>query len=208
MTTEEQIQTRLNELCSRPDEPFHGLADVVAWAGNVHTIVRSLYGSDHFQVRNLENMITRFSKDLMNGDPFLENVKGILRAVKSDFEGGYLVDIRMQLRGEAEADFLSQAHRLIENELKDPAAMLVGAVLEDALRQLCHKYSVPEGDNIESMNIPLRKAGVYSLPQQQQITAWAAIRNKADHARFNEYDLSEARLMHQGVTDFIVKYLH
>lgn len=85
-----------------------------------------------------------------------------------------------------EADFLQQADRLGER-LKDPAAMLIGAVLEDALRQLCRKHGIPEGDSIEAMNEPLRKASTYGLPQKQQVTAWATIRNKADHARFNEY---------------------
>jgi len=207
MTTEEQIRARLDELCKRPNEGLSGGAGVIAWAGNVLTMVSSLRGPNDFQVKNLENIIADFSKHLRYGDLFIQKVLGILKAVKSDFEGGYLVDIRMQLRGEVEADFLSQAQRLIENKLKDPAAMLVGAVLEDALRQLCHKYGIPEGNNIESMNKSLRKVGAYGLPQQQQITAWAAIRNKADHARFNEYDLSQVTLMHQGVSDFIVKYL-
>ena len=35
--------------------------------------------------------------------------------------------------------------------------MLVGAVLEDALRQLCRKHNVPEADNIEGMNVTAPK---------------------------------------------------
>ena len=34
--------------------------------------------------------------------------------------------------------------------------MLVGAVLQDQLRQLCRKHNVPEGDKIEAMNARLR----------------------------------------------------
>ena len=57
------------------------------------------------------------------------------------------------------------------------------------------------------MNYPLKKEGVYGLPVQQQVTAWASFRNKADHGHFDDYDMHQVKLMHQGVTDFIVKYL-
>jgi len=89
-------------------------------------------------------------------------------------------------------------------ELGDRA---LGHRLEDALRQLCRKNGIPEGDGIEAMNVPLRKAGVYGVPQQQQITAWAAIRNKADHGRFSEYSLEEVRVMHLGVSGFVTSFL-
>ena len=66
---------------------------------------------------------------------------------------------------------------------------------------------VKEGQNIESMNIPLRLADVYNLTVQKQVTAWAGIRNDADHARLKDYELSQVKLMRQGITDFIAKHL-
>lgn len=57
------------------------------------------------------------------------------------------------------------------------------------------------------MNEPLRKASVCGLPQKQQVTAWAAIRNKADHGRFTEYTEPEVRQMHQGVAGFVARDL-
>lgn len=138
---------------------------------------------------------------------FSDVVSGIARGLYEDLSGGYLVDVASQIRADVEADLLGQAHQLIQDGLKDAAAMLTGAVLEDALRQLCRKNSVAEGKSIETMNEPLRAKGVYALPQKQQITAWAAIRNKADHAKFGEYSAEEVRLMHQGVLAFIAQHL-
>jgi hypothetical protein len=211
MTPEERIRSRLDELAGLPPG-FHGADDRIAWASNVLTVARQLLGPEDFRVHSIQDSITRFTRstglqrdDLENY--FVQEVLGVLLGLKSDFEGGHLSNIRNQIRTEVETDFLSQAHRLLEDGFKDPAAMLIGAVLEDALRQLSRAHSLAEGDNIESMNVPLRTAGVYGLPQQQQVTAWAAIRNKADHARFSQYDIAEVRLMHQGVADFISKYL-
>lgn len=103
---------------------------------------------------------------------------------------------------------LAQAHRLLEDDdLKDPAAMLIGAVLEDGLRQLCRKQGIAEANNIETMNESLRQAGAYALPQRQQVTAWGAIRNRAAHGRFDDYDAADVRRMHEGVAGFLAKHL-
>lgn len=85
--------------------------------------------------------------------------------------------------------------------------MLLGAVLEDALRHLCRKHSLPEANSIEPMNAALRKAGIYGVPQEKQITAWTVLRNKAAHGRFAECTIQEARLMYQSVAGFIAGYL-
>lgn len=80
-------------------------------------------------------------------------------------------------------------------------------MLEDTPRHLCRKFGIGEGSSIEAMNVPLRNAGAYGVPQQQQVTAWAGIRNKADHGRFSEYKLDEVRLMHQGIATFVASHL-
>ena len=139
--------------------------------------------------------------------PFTVAIRGAASGLLNDVESGLLPDLAMRIRGDVEGDFLAQAHRLLEERQKDPAAMLVGAVLEDALRQLCRKHGVPEGDSIEAMNVSLRRAGVYGAPQQQAVTAWATIRNRADHGRFTEYTEPEVRLMHQGVAGFVATHL-
>jgi len=167
---------------------------------------------DSPQIKILEDSLTTFlaGKNLLYGDPkiiFFKTVRGILAATQSDFQQGFIKNLRTEIRGEVDSDFLAQATRLLDDGLKDSAAMLIGAVLEDTLRQLCLKHEVSEGSNIESMNIPLRKEGIYNLLVQQQVTAWAAIRNNADHGHFNEYDLLQVKNMHQGVLDFIVKFL-
>ena len=63
----------------------------------------------------------------------------------SDLEGGLLPDFALRVRSDVDGDFLGQAHRLLEDHLKDPAAMLIGAILEDTLRQLCRKHGAKEG---------------------------------------------------------------
>lgn len=208
MNPEEKISQRLKELTERSKGQWQNSSDQHAFGINVATIARSLLGQNHPIVRNIDALIANYSADHSHRPSFpLTKVIGVLTGIKSDFDGGYFTDIRTTIRSEVETDFLMQESRLLDEKSKDAAAMLIGAVLEDALRQLCQIHGVIEGDGIEKMNMPLKNAGVYGLPQQQQITAWAAIRNKAAHGRFDEYNINEVKLMHQGVSDFIVKYL-
>ena len=185
--------------------------DLIAWAGNILNIFRLFLYSQSPQIQLLEKTMNTFlSEDHLKSQPkgkMFIVFKGILRSTCSDYKKGFLRDLRAEIRSEIDVDFLDQAKRLLDNKLKDAAAMIIGAVLEDTLRQLCKKHGVPEGSNIESMNIPLKQADAYNLATQKQVTAWADKRNNADHARFDQYDIKEVKLMHQGVTDFIAKYL-
>ena len=207
MLAEERLNKRLEELVDRSKGPWQTGRDQHAFVINVASFARSILGNSHPLVADLDGMLSAYAKHQGNIGIFIDKTIGILMGIKSDFEGGHLADLRSEIRAEVESDLLGQAQKLLEAGHKDSAAMLIGAVLEDALRQLCRKKNIPEGDSIEKMNAPLRNAGVYSLPQQQQITAWAAIRNKAAHAKFTEYSIEEVRLMLQGLTTFILNYL-
>jgi hypothetical protein len=185
--------------------------DLVAWAGNILNIFRLFLYSQSPQIQLLEKTLNAFlSEEIFKSDKkgkIFTIFKGILISTYSDYKKGFLRDLRAEIRSEIDVDFFAQAKRLLDDKLKDAAAMIIGAVLEDTLRQLCKKHGVPEGPKIESMNAPLKQAGVYNSVVQKQITTWADIRNKADHAIFDQYDINEVKLMHQGVTDFIAKYL-
>ena len=51
------------------------------------------------------------------------------------------------------------------------------------------------------------RVGVQAGLEKQQVTAWAAIRNKADQGRFSDYGLEEVSVMHLGVSGFVATYL-
>jgi len=109
-----------------------------------------------------------YALNKINDHMLANTVIGIAAGLVSDIEVDSYRISKQKIRSEVEGDFLGQAQRLLDENLKDAAAMVIGAVLEDALRQLCRKHGLPEGDGIEAMNEPLRKAGVYGLPQRQQ----------------------------------------
>ena len=107
------------------------------------------------------------------------------------------------------------AQHLLDENYKDPAAVVIGSVLEEHLRNLCVKNKVDitfidgKGKTVNkkasTLNDDLVKAGIYNILEQKSITAWLDLRNKAAHGKYAEYDITQVKGMHQNVNDFIVR---
>jgi len=133
----------------------------------------------------------------------------ILRAAKEDIEGGYLQKVEALVSASVFSDFLEMAEHLLDNGYKDPAASLIGAVLENGLRLICgnNNITVKSDDNISSLNQKLAQNRVYNLLQQKQIQVWNKLRDYADHGRFDQYKQDDVTDMLKGVRSFLSDYL-
>jgi hypothetical protein len=133
----------------------------------------------------------------------------ILRALRDDFDGGYLSDIRGLVRAEVFADFMEQARHLFEEGYWKPVPVIVGSVLEDHMRKLCAKYPgivLPAKPGLNSMNAELAKVKEYGGLEQKQITFWADIRNKAAHGEWTEYKEADVEAMLRDVPRFLIEH--
>jgi hypothetical protein len=135
-------------------------------------------------------------------------------SIKDEIENDWLMSIKEMVSAEIFTDFLEMSKYLIDQNYKDPAAVMIGSVLEEHLRQLCKKYSVDveflnkSGEYVpkkaESLNSDLVKAGVYGVLEQKNVTAWFDLRNRAAHGKYGEYSKEQVDLMYQGVLNFIL----
>lgn len=133
---------------------------------------------------------------------------GNLRALRTAYKGEFLQELREFVHADIFSDFLEMAQYLVEEGFKDAAAVLIGGVLEEHLRKLCDKHSIPlEVDGhrkkANTMNSDLSNKGVYNKLDHKNITAWLDLRNKAAHAEYNHYTKEQVQLMHQGLREFI-----
>ncbi|MDE0086921.1 MAG: DUF4145 domain-containing protein [Candidatus Poribacteria bacterium] len=130
---------------------------------------------------------------------------GVLQAAKDDYENGALFDIKILIEADLFDDFLEQADHLLQKEYYQPAAVIIGCVLEDGLRKLCdkHEISLPDRPWLDGMNIDLAKEGIYNKSVQKQITFFAGLRNDAAHGNWNEFDKTNIEAMLKGVRDFM-----
>jgi hypothetical protein len=138
----------------------------------------------------------------------------ILRAIRTEIAGGWLTSVKALVAAELFSDFLDMAEHLLETGYKDPAAVMVGSVLEEHLRQLCLRAEIPTEDEKDGRMVPrkadrlnaeLAKAEVYSVLDQKQITAWLELRNNAAHGKSELYNDEQVAQLRRGVTEFMTR---
>lgn len=173
------------------------------WANSAMGLLQRVFGENSVHFKNFIEVY----KDPSEGFAFrFDRCKGIFRAAKSDYEGGYLFKIESLVSAEVIGDVLEQAQHLLDNGYKDPAAVIARVALESTLKKLCDKNTLPKG-KLDKMNADLAKAGVYNISMQKQITAWAGKGNDAAHGNWNNYKKEDVTDMINGVQRFIAENL-
>jgi len=144
----------------------------------------------------------------------VESGIGILQAAKNEIEGGWLITTKGLVSAEIFSDFLEMSEYLLEMDYKDPAAVIIGSVLEEHLRQLCQKHGIEthriSGNKsilkkADQLNAELANAQVYNKLDQKNVTAWLDLRNKAAHGNYSDYSKNQVEMMCEAVTEFMAR---
>lgn len=212
MKMDELIKQRFSELSEKANngiayqvrerdkvdyEKFH------EWCTSVLNLLQRSFGEDNPHYRNFSDQYKAFNGYLYQ----FEVCRGIFRAAKNDYEGGYLFNFRSLIKAEVLSDdILDQAKELLDTGYKDPACVLAGVALEIALKEMCTKSGIPQS-KLDKMNTDLCKAGKYNMAKQKQITAWADLRNKAAHGEWSDYNQADVSDFINGVERFIADFL-
>ncbi len=164
-------------------------------------------------------MIGRFSPKssayikALDKNPNLTQLVGILKALRADYEAGYMVSLIETINADLFSDMLEMASHFLEvQKLKMPSAVMAGGVLEEHLRKLCVKNGIDtNGDDgkllkASALNAALKREEVYGKNEQKQVEAWQGIRNSAAHNKDDEYDKTQVKTMIDGIRGFISKY--
>jgi hypothetical protein len=170
------------------------------------SFLKNTFGSDH-------PFYNEFDKKAINSEP--EDIKqalGVLQAVKQELDGGWIFTIKGLVSAEIFSDFLEMSDYLLSENYKDPAAVMIGSVLEEHLRQLCVKCGISveiikDGKSFSKkadlLNSELSASDIYNKLDQKSITSWLDLRNKAAHGKYGDYSKEQVAIMYQGVINFI-----
>jgi hypothetical protein len=142
-----------------------------------------------------------------------------IKGIKSTLENGFLNELSARIEAEVAADYIGMAERILLQSSAEKfhhvsAAMLISAVLERGLKDLCLKQEPPitclsEKGGHKTLNLlinDLKKAETISELKAKQLRAWADIRNAAAHGQFESFSVTEVEQMIQGVTHFLAEY--
>jgi hypothetical protein len=140
----------------------------------------------------------------------------VLVAARDEVKGGWAVSTRGIVSAEVFADYMTMAEHLLNEKYHDAAAVIVGSTLEEHLRQLAIRHSVPTAlldsngtsrpKKADTLNGDLGKAGAYNLLVQKQVTAWLDLRNKAAHGHYTEYTEYDVDFLYKGVSHFMLQF--
>jgi hypothetical protein len=137
---------------------------------------------------------------------------GVITALRSDINAGYLQSHTELVHGELFADLLEMSQHLLDQGYKNAAAVIAGSSLEAHLRQLCQKSEIEtetEGGapkKADLLNAELTKANIYSKGDQKNVTAWLDLRNKAAHGHYDQHEAGQVGLLISGIRDFITRH--
>jgi hypothetical protein len=138
----------------------------------------------------------------------IRELYAVFNSAKSEYEGGFLFDLRNLVHAEVFSDELEQAEHFLKAGYKAPAAVTAGVVLETTLRKLCETTDdVEPADKLNKMNDDLARAAVYNKMRADQVRAWAKIRNDAAHGNPDEFTETDVDLMIKGIRDFVASHL-
>jgi hypothetical protein len=207
-----RILERLNSLISMGEQVLRSpVSDryyvdaglVQKWRTSSLAFLEATFGSDSIHYRDFEERC-KFSNRSE-----AERGLAILESAKESIEAGYLQKVETLVSASVFSDFLEMAEHLLDNGYKDPAASLIGAVLEDGLRRICgsSNLAVKSDDNISSLNKRLADNSAYNRLQQREIEVWNKLRDYADHGHFDEYKADDVADMLKGVRNFLSSYL-
>lgn len=173
------------------------------WATSAQNLLATVFGRDS---EHYKNLIAQVGKNLTYSPVY--HAQGILRAAKEDYENGHLFELRKIVEAELFDDFLDQAEHLLQKDYYQAAAVVAGAVLEDALRKLCIQHEITLGSKpkLDTMNADLAKKGTYSKLVQKRITTLADLRNKAAHGEWDKFDIEDVKEMLPSVRRFMEEH--
>lgn len=173
------------------------------------SFILDLFGNEHPYYTEFKNVLRyQYESNINSGIEIINNIK-------AEIENGWISTIKSIVSAEIFSDFLEMAEHLLKSDYKDAAAVMIGGVLEEHLRQLCIDNGIDvtyekDGKLIplkaDRMNSELAKAGIYNKLDQKGVTAQLDLRNNAAHGNYSEYDKRQVEMMYDFVFNFLTKY--
>lgn len=191
------------------------IARVNSWVIRSGQLIKNICTEDSIYYSRIQTILKDDTFSQINDEniPQISILLGCVEGVYSDYKKGLINSIRNFLRAEIFNDFLEMGEYLLEEGYKDAAAVIIGSILEDALRKLAvqNKISIKKSSGqlktMEPLNQELGKIKFYDKFIQKQVTSWADLRNNAAHGHYSKYDNDQVHMMLLFVQKFCSDYI-
>jgi hypothetical protein len=179
-------------------------AQVLSWLTKGRNIIEIALGNQSPHLRHFDNLIPKSGISNIVYAREVYNFIGVLTAALDDLENGYLLGQEFFIASEVFDSIMEQARYLLQNNYKDPAAVLARVVLEDSLKRIARVEGIDENQKASIINDELKKKSRFSQPQWRFIQGWLDIGNSAAHGKFDQYTQDDVVKMIDDVERFLV----
>jgi hypothetical protein len=133
---------------------------------------------------------------------------GVLLNAFKDWQAGLLRQFEFIVSAENFDQFLRQAERYHKSGKHIEAGVLVSAVFEDALKKVAQRNGInPSGMTSQEIIDRLRDGDFITPVHARRLEGAAALRNKAMHAEWTEFDLRDVGSVLRTVDELIQQHL-
>ncbi len=191
MAIDQKIAGRFSELESQmnglqlwgAESAFYEPSCWHQWATSAQHMLHVAFGVD---APHSQNFAAVYAK--CNGlQEEVAALKGIFRAAKADYDGGYVFSLQARVSGEIYGDLVVLAKAALDEGAKDVAAVLACAALEDALKRFALLNGLDVSDKVmEDVVGALKSKGLVGGAQKTLLDAMPKIRNHAMHANWGK----------------------
>ena len=173
------------------------------WSTSALSLIQAAFGENSAQYSNL-----RASYDNCRGnESAVEALKGIFRAAKADFDGGYLFAVETAISGEIFGDFVSLAKAALHEGSKDVAAVLACAALEDALKRYAVINGLDVNDKVmQEVVSAIKTKGLVTGAQKSLLDTMPKIRDYAMHANWEKITAQDVGSVIGFVEQFLLTH--
>lgn len=197
-----ELDAQMNAL-TRTDSHSYEAAEWQQWATSAMHLIRAVFTEGSSTFKNFEQAYSRCA----GYDDQVAPLKGIFKAAKADFEGGYLFTVQASISGEIFADFVGLAKAALRENSKDVAAVLACAALEDALKRYADSQGLIVGDKVmqEVVNA-LKTKGLVTGAQKSLLDTMPKIRDYAMHANWDKISPQDVGSVIGFVEQFLLSH--
>jgi len=182
-----ELETQINALRTDADDlglPVYRPEDWQQWASSALHLLQNVFGnntSPHY--RNFTMVYDR----CVGRKEEIQELKGIFRGAKADYDGGYAFSLPTVISGEIYGDFILLAKKALDEGFKDVAAVLASAALEDALKRFAQMNELDvTGKAMQEVVGALKSRGLVGGAQKSLLDAMPRIRDYSMHANWDK----------------------
>ncbi len=199
-----------------PQIPDVGRKHMTEWETSVLSLLDRVFGRASTTFERFNNKVCNPPSGYNdNYAQYFEQLHAVFLSSKSDYEGGYIFDVRNLVHAEVFSNELEQAEHFLTSGYKVASAIITGVVLETTIKKICSQHEISLTDHkgkfiaTDTLITNLRKQTVYNEAEAKQLRAWMDLRNEAAHGKRKDDDLElgEISRMIQGVNDFIARHM-